>query len=184
MDCMNQGSQATIRPERASDMAQVRAVVEAAFSKSPLGYHGEADLVDALRSSCIELVSLVAQCEQRVVGHVLCSPVTLESGSSIFRGMGLAPVAVLPEFQGRGIGTRLIEAGLATLRERGTALVCVFGYPAFYGRFGFQAAARFGVECEFGGGDGTFQIAWLSSPPSVFEGAFLRYHPEFSRVGH
>lgn len=174
-----------VRPETASDFAPVRAVVESAFSKSPLGYHGEADLIEALRSSCADLVSLVAERDGRIVGHVLFSPATIENGSAICRGMGLGPVAVLPKLQGLGIGTRLIRTGLEMLSERGTAFVCVFGYPAFYSRLGFQAAARFGLECEFGGGsDGTFQFVWLQEQPETFKQALLRYHPEFSRVGH
>ncbi|HJT33642.1 MAG TPA: N-acetyltransferase [Pirellulales bacterium] len=99
-------------------------------------------------------------------------------------GALLAPLAVLPKFQGRRIGTLLVREGMALLRERGDPLVCVFGYPGYYNRFGFEGAARFGIECEFGGGDGVFQIAWLRGPPEVFDGALLRYHPEFSRFGH
>lgn len=180
---MNQEAQITIHAEVAEDSAQIRSVVEAAFSSSPWGHHGEADLVERLRRWCPEVLSLVAKHQGQVVGHVLFSPVVIEGGGSLC-GMGLAPVAVLPAFQRQGIGTMLITKGLETLNERNCSFVCVLGDPAFYGRFGFRWAQQFGIDSEFGGAaDGTFQILWLKQPTTP-QGGLLRYRPEFSSLDH
>ncbi len=174
----------SIQPERPEDSAEIRAVVEAAFSSSSLGHHGEADLVERLCNSCPEVLSLVAKHEDRIVGHVLFSPVVIE-GSDSFCAMGLGPVAVSPAFQRRGIGMQLITRGIEALKERGCAFVCVLGWPDYYSRFGFQSAQQFGIDSEFGGAaDGTFQILWLRDHPKTLEEGIVRYRPEFSSVGH
>lgn len=99
--------------------------------------------------------------------------------------MGLGPVSVLPDFQRRGIGTLLIRRGIELLSERGCLFVCVFGHPAYYPRFGFQSAQRFGIDSEFGGAsDGTFQILWLMDRPAMYGRAVVHYRPEFSQLGH
>ncbi len=177
-------AEVTIRPEQPDDSAETRVVVEAAFSSSPLGHHGEAHLVELLRHSCPEVLSLVGKCEDHVVGHVLFSPVVIEGGDSLC-GMGLGPVAVSPAFQRRGIGTLLIKRGIETLSQRGCSFVCVLGWPDFYSRFGFQSAQQFGIDSEFGGAaEGTFQILWLKARPAKLEGGVVRYRPEFSSLGH
>jgi putative acetyltransferase len=106
----------------------------------------EADIVDALRSSCPEALSLVAIQDTHVVGHMLFTPVTID-GASIVGGMGLAPMAVLPEKQRLGIGSRLVRAGLEQLRHVGCPFVIVLGHPEYYPRFGFLPASRFGLSC-------------------------------------
>jgi putative acetyltransferase len=181
-DMMNQKAHVHIDTEQPGDSAEIRAVVEAAFSSSPLGHHGEADLVEQLRNSCPEVLSLVAKHEDHVLGHVLFSPVVIEGGDSLC-GMGLGPVAVSPGFQRRGIGTLLITRGIEVLSERGCLFVCVLGWPDFYSRFGFKSASQFGLDSEFGGAaDGTFQILWLKAHPQT--GGVVRYRPEFSSSGH
>ena len=95
-----------IRREEAGDIPGVRLLNEKAF-----GQPDEADLVDTLRENGRASVSLVAVSEDRVVGHILFSPMTFEEGGET-KALGLAPMAVLPELQGRGIGSRLVGAGL------------------------------------------------------------------------
>lgn len=174
-----------IRSERASDVGQIRAVTEAAFSSSPYGHHGEADLIERLRSACLAIISLVGEQGGQVVGHALFSPAVIEwdeSGSEAV-GLGLGPVAVLPAFQRRGFGSLLIKHGLEMARDRGASFVCVLGDPAFYGRLGFQPAARFGVFSEFGGADDdAFQVIWLEGTPAKTERGLARYRPEFSEL--
>lgn len=178
----SRNAEVSIHPEQPNDSAEIRAVVEAAFSSSPLGHHGEANLVERLRLACPEVLSLVAKHDGHVVGHVLFSPVVIEGDSLC--GMGLGPMAVLPAFQRRGIGTLLIRRGIENLAERGCSFVCVFGWPDYYGRFGFQSAQQFGLDSEFGGAaDDTFQILWLTDHPKSLQGV-VRYRPEFSALGH
>ncbi len=134
----------TVRPERTEDGPAVCRVNESAFGRA-----AEAALVDAVRAACPEAVSLVALEKGRVVGHLLFSPVTLSGAARTVRGMGLAPMAVRPERQRRGIGSRLVRAGLDLLRERGCPFVIVLGHPAYYPRFGFVPASRHGIRCTW-----------------------------------
>jgi putative acetyltransferase len=184
MTLMNQQVQISIHPECAGDADQIRAVTKAAFSSSPFGHQGEADLIERLRHACPEILSLVAKLGDQVVGHVLFSPVTIQMNNPL-SGMGLGPVLVLPGFQRQGIGALLIRRGIEILSERGCLFVCVFGHPTYYPRFGFRSAQQLGIDSEFGGAsDGTFQILWLRNHAATLKGAVVRYRPEFSSLGH
>jgi putative acetyltransferase len=132
-----------VRPERPSDHDAVRRVHAAAFTTPH-----EADLVDALRAGARPLVSLVAEEDGHVVGHVMLSPVELP-GHPDRRLMGLAPLAVLPTRQRSGIGAALMWAGLERCRDIGTGAVVVLGHPAYYPRFGFMPADDHGIGCPF-----------------------------------
>jgi putative acetyltransferase len=108
-------------------------VNEAAFGEA-----GEADLVDKLRSHGSVLVSLVAEFEGTIIGHVLFSRMCIDTASGPVLAVALAPVSVLPEHQRKGIGQRLITSGLDMLRVRGERVVIVLGHPDYYPRFGFS----------------------------------------------
>jgi putative acetyltransferase len=117
----------------------IRAVIEAAFGGSD-----EADLVDQLRGSEYALVSLVAEIDGRVVGHILFSRMWIETPTGRVSAVALAPVAVRPHHQREGIGSRLIERGLELVKARGEGIVIVAGHPQYYPRFGFSTEkARF-----------------------------------------
>jgi putative acetyltransferase len=163
-----------VRPETAADVDAVRAVHVAAFP-SPL----ESRLVDALRRAGKAVISLVAELDQSVVGHVLFSDVSIARG--VQRGIGLAPVAVLPRAQRRGIGSQLIRAGLTGAVELGYDFAVVLGEPAYYRRFGFETARRSGLTSEYGV-DAPFMT--LALHPHGLRGASGRvtYQPEFSLV--
>ncbi len=124
-----------IRQERPEDAAEVRRVNVLAF-----GQPAEADLVERLRLAP-EALSLVAE-DHGVVGHILFTQVVVENAGRPVGGMGLAPMAVLPDRQRQGIGSQLVRRGLEILRKRGYPFVVVVGHPEYYPRFGFEPASR------------------------------------------
>ncbi len=162
-----------IREEQISDQPSIRAVHRAAFPTD-----AEARLVDLLREADRLSISLVAEVDGAVVGHVAFSPVTAAAGQI---GTGLGPIAVLESYRRRGTGGRLIIDGLNACRAIGFDWAVVLGDPAYYGRFGFRPAAEFGLSDEYGGGP-AFQAIELS-PGNMPQGAGLvRYAPEFAAV--
>ncbi|MCT9810833.1 N-acetyltransferase [Acidovorax sp. Be4] len=129
-----------IRNETAADVEAIDAVTTAAFLTAPHSDHTEQFIVKALRKAGKLAVSLVAEADGKVVGHVAVSPVSISDGAVGWYGLG--PISVLPEHQGQGIGGRLMNAALQALRERGAAGCVVLGEPGYYGRFGFQVEPR------------------------------------------
>jgi putative acetyltransferase len=125
-----------IRPEEPRDWEAIDAVIEAAFRDAPHADHTEQFIVRALRKAGALSVSLLAQLDGAVVGHVAASPVTTSDASIGWFGIG--PVSVHPDYQGRGIGSQLMERVLLELRGLGAAGCVVLGEPAYYGRFGFR----------------------------------------------
>lgn len=167
----------TIRQEQAGDAIAIRRVNEEAFGQSD-----EADLVDTLRQNCDDLLSLVAIEGNEIVGHALWSPVTIESGKTISKGMGLGPVGVLPKFQRKGIGTGLIKEGIERLRSRGCPFIVVLGHPDYYPRFGFAPASGYGIKSEWDMSDSAFMVLWLDQSRAGNIQGTARYRPEFSIV--
>lgn len=140
-----------IRSECPADENNIREVTRRAFSLQPYSNHNEHNIVDALRKASALPLSLVAERECIIIGHVAFSPVSISDGSSGWYGLG--PLSVLPEFQNQGTGRVLVERGLDLLRADDGAHGCVvFGNPAFYGRFGFINHSNLlleGVSQEF-----------------------------------
>ena len=130
-----------IRNERPEDLPHVATVVERAF-----GQDDEARLVERLRADGDAVISLVAETEEGLVGQILLSRL-----DAPFRALALAPVSVMPEQQGGGIGSSLIEEGLRRAREQGWAAVFVLGAPEYYRRFGFRADLAQGFSCIYAG---------------------------------
>jgi putative acetyltransferase len=122
-----------VRRESADDISAVRAVNEAAFGRTE-----EADLVDRLRNEGAVLASFVAEQNGRVVGHILFSRTLIETADESVPSVALAPMAVSPSHQRRGIGTRLVRFGVQWLVTRGERSVLVLGHPHFYQQFGFS----------------------------------------------
>lgn len=168
----------TIRPEHPQDFAGVRHVNELAFGQ-PL----EANLVEKLREHCTEALSLVAGEGDRIVGHILFTPVVVEHGTHRTVGMGLAPMAVVPERQRQGIGSQLVRRGLQILGERGCPFVIVVGHPQYYPRFGFESAAKHGLHCQWESvPDEAFMTLILDPGAMAGVSGVATYRPEFSEV--
>ena len=139
----------SIRPETQRDYKAIRSVVVAAFDSTEFGHDGEADLIDQLRDNYDEFMSLVAVDNDEIVGHIAFSPVSVHYENDEVHGMGLAPMAVAPDFQRKQIGKALIEYGLAELIKRGCQFVVVLGHADYYPRFGFVPASNFGISHGF-----------------------------------
>jgi putative acetyltransferase len=165
----------TIRPERPEDASQVRHINELAF-----GQPTEANLVERLRQACTDSLSLVAE-EDAVVGHILFTPVVVESAGRRVLGMGLAPMAVLPDRQRQGIGSQLVRRGLDILRERGCPFVVVVGHPEYYPRFGFEPASMHGLASQWEGvPDAAFMVLVLDVHAMAGVSGVARYRDEFN----
>ena len=124
----------SLRAETTADHGAIRQVNEAAF-----GTAEEADLVDALRLEGVVLLSAVAEVNGRIVGHVLFSRMSIDAAGRVIPAVALAPMAVAPDHQRQGVGSRLIRHGLDTMRDLGERIVIVVGHPTYYPRFGFSS---------------------------------------------
>lgn len=175
-----------VRPERAEDIPLVRALNETAF-----GRPDEARLVDAVRRREEPTFCLVAVTtpdatgntgEGPIVGHVLFSPVTMESSGRRCRAVGLGPIAVHPDHRGVGVGSQLIRAGLDRCREEGYEAVVLLGHPTYYSRFGFTMARSRGIHWEHEMPGDPFMV--LELVPGALDGVsgVVRYLPEFLSV--
>ncbi len=161
-----------IRAETKVDREAVFEVEEAAFGQS-----GQAHLVDALRRSSEPQISLVAEQDGRVVGHVFFSPVSFED-SSVSHGCQLSPLAVVPDLQRKGIGSALIREGLAACSSIGWTVVFLLGDPRYYSRFGFEMAAN--RELVHSGQDGEY-LQYLEIEAGALQATTgeVRFHPVF-----
>lgn len=126
-----------IRRETSTDIAAIAAVTVAAFQNAAHTSHTEQFIIAALRNAGQLSVSLVADDNGVVIGHVAVSPVTISDGTSGWLGLG--PISVAPDYQGQGIGTQLMEQALAELRALSASGCVVLGEPGYYSRFGFKA---------------------------------------------
>ncbi|MEW6521073.1 MAG: N-acetyltransferase [Thermodesulfobacteriota bacterium] len=134
----------TIRKERTEDIPHIRDINLQAF-----GQPAEARIIEALRRNCAAFLSLVAEDDGQLIGHILFTPVVIDPDGRGLAGMGLAPMAVLPERQRQGTGSALVERGLQLLRQRACPFVVVLGHPQFYARFGFTPASRRNIRSQW-----------------------------------
>ena len=125
-----------IRPETSTDIDSITEVTVAAFETLEISHHTEQFIIEALRAAKALTVSLVAESDGRVIGHIAFSPVTISSGTPNWYGLG--PVSVLPEYQKKGIGKSLISEGLSLLKKLGGQGCVLVGHPTYYKRLGFQ----------------------------------------------
>ena len=165
-----------IRTEIPDDVPSVHELNALAFPTE-----AEADLVDALRDNAQPIVSLVAEQHNTIVGHIMFTPVEL-CGNSSLKIMGLAPMAVTPDQQKRGIGSQLVKNGLDRCRDIGAGAVVVLGHPSYYPRFGFVPASAKNIACEYDVPDEAFMLLELTAGYlSGVEGT-IRYHDAFGEA--
>ena len=172
-------SSVTIQEEQPEDIESIHWINERAFRRS-----GEADVVDQLRQTSPVFLSYVAKISGRVVGHVLFTPAHIvQKDDWTIPGLGLAPLAVDPEYQGLGIGSALCRQGLKRLSSGDFPFVIVLGHPGYYPRFGFEPANLYGIRCSYEDiPEDCFMIQILN--PQKMEGVsgVAYYRPEFDSV--
>lgn len=156
-----------IRDATRIDHAAVRAVLRHAFPADD-----EANLVEQLRADGDGLVELVAASDTAIQGHILYSPLAIERDGVVIRAAALAPVAVLPAFQGQGIGGALIRAGNARCAELGLDAIVVLGHADYYPRFGFSAQTAESLQAPF---SGPHFMALELRPGALTGGGKVRY---------
>lgn len=163
--------QPIVREEVPADIPSIEAVTVAAFLNAVHTSHTEQHIVNALRRAGALTISLVAELDGVLVGHIALSPVSISDGSTQWFGLG--PISVLPAHQGHGIGSALMAAALAALRQQGAQGCVLLGEPGYYSRFGFRATPDLvlpGVPPEY------FQALHLgtTTPRGI-----VAYHPAF-----
>jgi putative acetyltransferase len=172
-----------IRPEAPADRAGVFLVNQQAF-----GRDNEARLVDALRRSpaFVPGLSLVAlagpEASDAIVGHILFTRIAIKEGMQAHAALALAPMAVLPSHQNRGIGSALVRRGLEEARRRGERIVVVVGHPGYYPRFGFVPAFAFGIRAPFDVRREAFMTLPLEPEALRDVRGMVEYPVEFSEV--
>jgi putative acetyltransferase len=165
----------TVRAERSDDFEAIDEIVSAAFL-AEFGTTTEAALVRTMRQrgELVADLTLVADADGRIVGHIAFSEVTLDGHAA--RGLGLAPVSVAPDVQGFGVGSLLITTALELAEQQGWRFVVLLGHPAYYPRFGFAPAAPFGLTGDYGDHDG-----WMVRPlgDATVPSGHVRYGSSF-----
>lgn len=140
-----------IRPEREGDFTAIHEVVRLAFEAEEMSDHQEHILVERLRQTedFIAELSLVCEIDQHIVGYILFSSIKIVGHQKETQSLALAPVAVLPAYQRRGIGSKLIEIGHKQALQLGFTSVVVLGHAKYYPKFGYQKASNFGIHLPF-----------------------------------
>lgn len=165
-----------IREEIAGDRAAIRALHQQVFEQDE-----EAHLVEALRANGGVSLSLVATVDGCLVGHILYSPATI--GQAV--GAGLGPLAVLPAYQRRGIGSLLVQMGNDRLRKDGCPFIIVLGHADYYPRFGFRPASTRGIRCQWSGvADQSFMLLVLDEHKMDGLSGVAHYRAEFSSLAY
>ena len=163
-----------VRDEYQGDIPAIRDLNKRAFEQDQ-----EANIIDALRSNRAVMLSMVAISDGQVVGHIMYSPISIDGKVS---GAALGPMAVLPEYQGQGVGSELIKKGNQRLRNDGCPFIIVLGHSEYYARFGFEPASMHEITCEWDVPDNVFMVLILDEAKMRGISGVAKYRPEFSSV--
>ena len=139
-------------------------------------------MVNALRNNGCTYISLVAELESKVVGHILFTPVELSGDKDKLKIIGLAPMAVLNKYQNKGIGSKLVEAGLDKCKSLGYDAVVVLGHPNYYPKFGFVPSIKYGIKSEYDVPDEVFMILELVPDALKNHEGIIKFHEAFNSV--
>ena len=165
-----------IRFQQFGDEQQIQLLVAKAFESD-----AEAKLVNTLRESGCENISLVALNKNTIVGHILFTPVMLD-GDSQLKMLGLAPLCVSTEYQGIGVGAELVKAGLSECNKLDYDAVVVLGVPEYYRRFGFESASDFGINSVYEVEDGYLMLLEQRANSLDGKSGIVRYHEAFEEL--
>ena len=167
-----------IRSENSDDHKAIFHINSQAFETD-----AEAILVDRLRKICPDVISLVAEIGEQIVGHIFFSPVLLDVEIGHYDLMGLAPMAVLPEMQRKGVGSLLVKEGIRVCHEAGYHGIVVLGHPNYYPRFGFVPSVQYGIRSEYDVPDETFMVLEFDTGGiNHYNDAIIKFHPVFKEV--
>lgn len=166
-----------IRREQPQDIPEIRQLHIRAS-----GQEQEASIIDKLRKNCDSILSLVALSDGKVVGHILFSPAVIEGKHGRLVGTGLAPLAVLPEYQRKGFGTQLIQTGISRMKKGGCPYIIVIGQAEYYARFGFERASRSGISIERDVTDEAFMILRLDKKAMIGITGVAMYRKELAEA--
>lgn len=171
----------TIRQEKESDFTVVEALVKAAFAAVEYSDQTEHELVARLRNSgaFVPGLSLVAELDGRVVGHILLTEIDILDGDKRHQSLALAPVSVWPDQQGKGIGGQLIHAAHHEAKALGYRSIVLIGHAAYYPRFGYQKASQFGISVPFEVPDENCLALALTEDGLLEVNGMVSYAPEF-----
>lgn len=163
-----------IRNETKTDIQEIRRLNNLVFTGSV-----EGTIVDAIRDRCPDALSLVAVEGAQIIGHIFFSPVAI-NGMKVIEAMGLGPMAVLPEYQRKGIGKALITKGIQELGKAWCTVVVVLGHAEYYPKFGFAPASRYGLKSQWEEiPDDVFMVIILNIEKIGMIGGIVRYRTEF-----
>lgn len=167
-----------IREEKPADHDAIRLVNDKAF-----GQPQEGNVIEKIRNIGCRILSLVAEVDHKIVGHIFFSPVKIDERPEIAHGMGLAPMAVLPGYQEQGIGMQLIREGIRMLKEQGVPFIVVLGHAAYYPKSGFEPASKHGLKCQWPGvPDEAFMALILDEEKMKNVRGVARYREEWNEA--
>lgn len=166
-----------IRKEGPGDFTVIKKINDLAF-----GQEQESKIIDSLRKNCDNLLSFVADDDGKVVGHIMFSPVMISGTEEPIWGMGLGPMAVLPEYQRRGIGSALVKEGIRILKDRNCPFIILVGHPEYYPRFGFKKASLYRIKCQWEVPEEAFMILVLDESAMSGVSGIAKYRDEFNEA--
>ena len=166
-----------IRTENSTDSDKIRNVNAEAFETE-----AEANLVNALRDSGVSYISLVAEEDNELVGHILFTTVDLIGDDSGLKLMGLAPMSVIPKLQNKGIGSLLVRTGIEECVSKGIDAIFVLGHPEYYPKFDFVPSVKYGIRPEYEVPDEAFMVLELRNGVLDGKQGTIKYHEAFGSV--